>query len=223
MLLTTIHGENDKPNFIDRTHQQHPQSSRSVTMPTTTEPVRQRTPETIEAATDKTDVTSLNEDHERPEEDTETVLDLTVVSTSDSKSGPRTFSYPDHHRLEGDEQNVEAGPRRTPPSHERNSLYFPALRRHGNGVLHGRCELAEEQASRHTTSFMVDDILNPDKFRGDPAVCLQHPGGRLAAERRVPGGGGRGRSRSMDISGNLIPCSVRQSQPTIVVMCVSAR
>ena len=201
MLLTAIRGDNDKVSFRGQAHQRIPHSPISFVMPTTMETVHQRTvetTETIEREKDKSDV-ALNGNHERPEvEDTETVLDLTVVN--DAKSSSATFSYSDDHKCEGDEDD-DSGPCRT-STHERNSLYFSALGRHGNGgTRHRPCEVADEQTSRHTTSFMVDDILNPNKFRGGP-TCHQRPAGHHAAERRLQRDARRDSRRSMEVSGN---------------------
>ena len=225
MLLTMIDGESDKAKLKgeEPRQQQHPHSPNSfTTMPTTVEAARhQRRAEdnnsTAETEGDTADVPRPNSGRGRPEEeeeDTEAVLDLTVVS--DGKSGSATLPHTDRHGLDDGEEKMDgSGHHRISAALGRNGSYFSMLRhRHGNSTRHhGRCEEAGEdlQMSRHTTSFMMDDILNPNKFRGGPAVCgggQLRPGSRHHAERRLQGADRLDSGLSMEVSGNRCSCSV---------------
>ncbi|KAK7110567.1 hypothetical protein V1264_014416 [Littorina saxatilis] len=169
-----------------------PRSSPSFNMRKSTEVLRQTSPEVAhtteeeEEEDENIDVTSHDDDDRPDDADAETVLDLTMSDNNCSSTKVSKI----------DKLSDESG-RNGQNRPSSNPLYFSHFHPYGTTMRQsGRteCDFETEKTSRHTTSFMMDDILNRNSFRRDPAHGLQFTDRIFGASTR------RSREQSLELS-----------------------
>ncbi|KAL8558149.1 hypothetical protein ACOMHN_012810 [Nucella lapillus] len=172
-----IDSESDQqsPKSVSPQHDSH-SPDLSASSPTTM--LHQRSPDSAEDIhQEKMDGNSHENDD--PHEKTDTVLDLRV---SDNNKSGTCSKIPCDDAVDDQACDLQ----QQTLNHHRNVLYMSALQ---ESLRWCKSHRAEEQISRQTTSFLVDDILSPNKFRGGP-LCQQLPGVRSSPSQQSLGAGG---------------------------------